>query len=62
MEVDFHNASTRAATAGGILMVLLFKVNIEDLLMTALLAAIGATVSFGVSMLLKFIIKRFTRK
>ena len=62
MEVNYHNAETKVATAGGTLMVLLFKANIDDRLMSALLAAIGATVSFGVSMLLKFIVRRLTRK
>ena len=62
MDINFHNDSRWVATVGGTLLVLLFKVNISDLLMSALLAAIGAMVSFGVSMLLKFIVKRFTRK
>lgn len=62
METNFHTDLTRVGTVGGILTVLLFKADIGDLLMSALLAAIGATVSFGVSMFLKFIVKRINRK
>jgi len=61
METNLHNAG-KLGTVGGIVMVLLFKTSIDDLLVSALYAAIGAVVSFGVSMLLKFIIKRIPQK
>lgn len=61
METNLHNAG-KLGTVGGIMTVLLLKANIDDLLVSALYAAIGAVVSFGVSMLLKFIIKRVTQK
>ena len=56
------DSNTKAGTVSGVIMVLLFKANTAELVSTILLAAIGATVSFGVSMLLKLILKRFTRK
>ncbi|MEO6129992.1 MAG: hypothetical protein ABIP30_16705 [Ferruginibacter sp.] len=51
------NDHTRAGTIGGIVMVLLFKVRPEELLSSALIAAVGACVSFGISHLLKRIFK-----
>ncbi|MEO6668536.1 MAG: hypothetical protein ABIN36_03600 [Ferruginibacter sp.] len=62
MEQPFLNGNTKAGTFGGILLVLLFRINKEDLLASALLAAVGATVSFGVSVFLKFVLKRLKRK
>ena len=56
------DSNTRAGTVSGMLMVLLFKTNLAELESTIVLAAIGATVSFMVSVFLKFIVKRFTRK
>jgi len=62
MENSFHNYTGRAATVGGILTILFFKVHIEDLFTTALLAAIGTTVSFGVSTFLGYLLRRFRHK
>ena len=62
MENSIPTYTGRAATVGGILTVLLFKVNIDELLMNALLAAVGALVSFGVSTFLSYLLKRWRRK
>jgi urea transporter len=48
----------RAGTIGGTLIVLLLHISSEELLKTAVLAALGAAVSFGVSFLLGRITKR----
>ena len=56
------NGNAKAGTVGGVILVLLFKININELLSTAVLAATGAVVSFGVSVLLKYIVKRCNRK
>jgi hypothetical protein len=55
MQVD---ASTKINTAGGIFLSIVPNLNSEDILKTAVLAAIGATVSFVVSILLNFLIKK----
>ena len=62
MENSIPTYTSRAATVGGVLTVLIFKVNIDELLMNALLAAVGALVSFGVSTFLSYLLKRWRRK
>jgi putative flippase GtrA len=52
------DASTKAGTIGGTLLVLLLHISSEELIKTVLLAAVGAVVSFGVSFLLNKMIKR----
>jgi hypothetical protein len=49
---------TKAGTIGGTLFVLLLHITSEEVLKTALLAAVGAGVSFFVSYALNRIIKR----
>ena len=56
------NSNTLAGTAGGTLLVLCMKISLQEVFYTALLAAIGAAVSFGVSMVLRLIIRHLTRK
>jgi multisubunit Na+/H+ antiporter MnhB subunit len=55
-----HNPdmATRAGTIGGTLLVLLLHITSEEVLKTAVLAALGAVVSFFVSYVLNRIIKR----
>lgn len=62
MDNSANTYTSRAATVGGLLTVLLFKLNMEDLFTNALLAVVGATVSFGVSKLLSYLLKRIRRK
>lgn len=52
------DSSTRAGTISGTFLVLLFNVNLEELLSTAIIAAVGAVVSFLVSILLKCVFKK----
>jgi hypothetical protein len=52
------DGSARMATAGGTLLVMLLQVSGKELIKTSVLAAIGAIVSFGVSLALKWLIKR----
>ncbi|HEY4150526.1 MAG TPA: hypothetical protein VGM41_16415 [Chitinophagaceae bacterium] len=59
-ESSFAN-SQRAGTAGGTLLALLGNLHYGDVAKTAFLAAIGATVSFGVSYLLRVLAKRLKR-
>tara|TARA_R110000868_G_scaffold14457_5_gene67386 strand:- start:37808 stop:37984 length:177 start_codon:yes stop_codon:yes gene_type:complete len=55
MHIDIY---TKINTAGGIFLSIVPNLHSEDILKTAVLAAIGALVSFVVSILLKFLIKK----
>jgi hypothetical protein len=48
-------------TAGGTFLSVVPNLHSEDVLKTVLLAAVGAVVSFGISMVLKFIIKKYRK-
>jgi hypothetical protein len=50
--------ATRAGTIGGTLFILLLHITSQEIFKTALLAAVGASVSFFVSYVLNRIIKR----
>jgi len=52
-----NTISLRTGTAAGTLLSILPNLFSEDILKTIVLAALGATVSFTVSLLLKWIIK-----
>jgi hypothetical protein len=58
VEQPFQHPNTIIGTMGGLLLVLLFKINNEDLVASAILAATGATVSFLVSVLLRWLWKQ----
>ena len=49
---------TLMGTAGGTFLSVVPNLDSEDVLKTVLLAAIGAIVSFGISLVLKFIVKK----
>lgn len=53
--------SAKAGTAGGIITILLVNITGPDIIKTAIMACIGAIVSFFISMLLKYIISRFRK-
>ena len=55
------NTGTKAGTVGGTLLTLFYNLHLEDVAKTAILAAIGAVVSFCVSIGLKAIMKRFRK-
>lgn len=57
MNQVFDN-NTKAGTASGTLLTILFNITSEDLLKTAILAAVGAVVSFAITMFLKLLFKR----
>ena len=54
--------STKAGTIGGTLLVVLLQIKSSELVKTALLAAIGAAVSFGVSLFMRWTVKRMKKK
>lgn len=61
MNQHYFDSSTKAGTIGGTLLTILVNINSADLLKTGLLAAVGAVVSFIVTLFLKFLIKRFKK-
>ena len=61
MHQDYFDNSTKAGTAGGTLLTIFANINSPDLLKTAVLAGLGAIVSFSVTILLKFLIKRLKK-
>lgn len=52
---------TKAGTLGGTLLTIVANIQSEDLIKTGILAAVGAVVSFGVTLFLKFLIKRIKK-
>jgi len=61
MDHPIFDNSTKAGTAGGTLLTIIVNINSADILKTGILAAVGAAVSFGVTLLLKFLIKRIKK-
>lgn len=61
MNQQYFDSSTKVGTAGGTLLTILVNINSADLLKTVILAALGALVSFSVTLLLKLLIKRFKK-
>jgi len=53
-----HSDHTLMGTAGGTFLSVLPNLHSEDVLKTIILAALGAIVSFVISMLLKYLIKK----
>lgn len=58
---EVFDGTTKRGTAGGTLLTIFANISSEDLIKTAILAAIGAVVSFGVTLFLKFLIKRLKK-
>ncbi|MCW3109935.1 MAG: hypothetical protein JWQ09_4441 [Segetibacter sp.] len=61
MEQHYFDNTTKAGTAAGTLLTIFANINNEDLVKTGILAALGATVSFLVTILLKALV-RYYRK
>ncbi len=53
-----HSNSTVIGTAGGTFLSVLPNLHSEDVLKTVILASVGAVVSFSISLVLKFLIKK----
>jgi mannitol-specific phosphotransferase system IIBC component len=61
MNDGFITPASKAGTAGGIVTIVLVNIHSGEILKTIALAAIGAVVSFTVSICLKWIISRFKK-
>ena len=57
MNQQYFDNSTKAGTIGGTLLTILVNIKGADLIKTVILAAVGAIVSFSVTLFLKYIIK-----
>ena len=57
----FYN-TTKAGTAGGTLLTIFANISHDDILKTAILAAVGALVSFTITIFLKSLIQRIKKK
>lgn len=55
------DATTKRGTAGGTLLTILGNISSDDLIKTAILAGVGAVVSFGVTLALKLLMKRYKK-
>ena len=55
-------SGTKMGTMGGTITIILANIRTADLLKTIILAALGATVSFVVSLLLKYVMKWWKRR
>jgi len=53
--------STRIGIAGGILTIIIANINSGEVFKTVVLALIGAVVSYGVTALLKFLLKKWQK-
>ena len=63
MEHNYQvGGSTKAGTLGGTLFIFFINLHSEEILKTAILAAIGAAVSFVISMMLKILVQKLRRK
>jgi len=52
----------KAGTAGGTLLTVLVNLQTADIVKTCILAAIGALVSFCMSLAMKWVVKKVSRK
>jgi mannitol-specific phosphotransferase system IIBC component len=61
MMQQYFDNTTKAGTAAGTLLSIFANINSEDLIKTIVLAAVGAVVSFAVTLLLKLVAKRIKK-
>ncbi|MEO6229437.1 MAG: hypothetical protein ABJB11_01935 [Ferruginibacter sp.] len=61
MDPHYFDNTTKTATTAGTLLTIFVNINSEDLIKTAILAAVGAAISFTTTILLKKIIQRLNR-
>ena len=61
MNLHYFDNTTKAGTVSGTLLTIFANINSEDLVKTALLAAVGALVSFSVTIALKALARLFSK-
>ena len=58
---ELFDNTTKTGTASGTLLTIFGNISNQDIFKTVVLAAVGAVISFSVTVFLKSIIKRFKR-
>jgi hypothetical protein len=58
---SYFDNTTKAGTLGGTLLTIFANISSADLIKTSVLAALGALVSFGVTLGLKMLIRRYRK-
>ena len=61
MDPHYFDSTTKAGTAAGTLLTIFVNINNADLVKTGILAAVGAIVSFCVTILLKALLRRLKK-
>ncbi|HEY4196951.1 MAG TPA: hypothetical protein VGM63_15520 [Mucilaginibacter sp.] len=61
MKESYFDQSTKAGIAGGTLTSIFLNIQYTQIIETALLAAIGAVVSFGITFLLKVLMRKWKK-
>ena len=61
MDNGIYSTPTKAGTAGGFLTIILVNLNSEEIIKTVVLAALGASVSFIISLCWKTIVKKMRK-
>ena len=61
MNPHYFDNTTKAGTVSGTLLTIFANINSDDLVKTALLAAVGALVSFSVTIALKALARLFSK-
>jgi len=61
MDPHYFDSTTKAGTAAGTLLTIFANINSADLVKTGILAAVGAIVSFCVTILLKALLRRLKK-
>jgi hypothetical protein len=62
MTAHENHGGTAAGTVGGTLLTIIANIHSEDIVKTALLACIGAIVSFSISLGMKWIAKKLRKR
>ena len=58
---SYNDNGTKAGTVSGTLLTIFYNIHSADIVKTIILAAIGASVSCGVSLLLKMIMRKIRK-
>lgn len=61
MDHPIFDTNSKAGTAGGTMLTIIAFINNADIVKTAVLAAVGALVSFSMTVLLQLLIKYFKK-
>ena len=61
MNQQYFDNNIKAGLFGGTLLTILANIHSSDIMKTGILAAVGAAVSFLVTIFLKFLIKQFKK-